>query len=68
MIETSPTERTAIASPGASITNTIVRKTATARAASAARGQREKGPRNVLGTYPPGVRESGAVRFTIAPW
>jgi len=27
-----------------------------------------KGPRNPLGAFPSGVREGGAVAFTIAPW
>jgi hypothetical protein len=39
-----------------------------ARTASAALGQRAKGPRNLLGAFPSGVREGSAVPFTIAPW
>ena len=59
--------RMTIESPGPSTRNTTARKTAIARTASAARGQRAKGPRNLLGAFPSGVREGGAVRFTIAP-
>jgi hypothetical protein len=59
--------RMASASPGPSVTNTVPRKTAVASAASAARGQRAKGPRNFLGALSGGVREGSAVRFTIAP-
>jgi hypothetical protein len=64
---TSPTGRMVSASPGPSTTNTVPRKTAMARMASAARGQRAKGPRNLRGAFPSGAREGGAVSFTIAP-
>ena len=66
-IGTSPMGRMTIESPGPSTRNTAARKTTVARTASAARGQRAKGPRNPLGAFPSGGREGGAVRSTITP-
>jgi hypothetical protein len=54
-------------SPGPSVTNTVPRKTAAARTASAARGQRAKGPRNLLGAFPSVVGEDSTMPFTITP-
>src|SRR5262245_15161678 len=64
---TSPAGRKTRESPGPSVTNTVPRKIRAARAASAARGQRAKGPRKLLGAFPGGVRVGGAVPFTITP-
>ncbi|GLZ09417.1 hypothetical protein Acsp03_68830 [Actinomadura sp. NBRC 104412] len=66
-IGTSWTGRTISSSPGPSRTNVVTRNAANARAASARRGHRVKGPRNLAEPAARGAQRAGAVPFTVTP-